>query len=143
MVGARFQSIFLKKCGWHAATVAQVENGLDRATVTTGAQEGAVGSFAQQQVEGADDDGFARAGFAGNDVAATLQLQCQIGNQRQISDAQRAQHSDAAFIINRGKVRSAISVDISWVIADIQFRIFTAHLLKRVVLALARRRGLR
>jgi hypothetical protein len=37
----------------------------------------------------------------------------------------------------------AIRADISLVMADFQFRIFTARSLKRIALELARRRGLR
>jgi hypothetical protein len=107
MIRARFQAIFFKKAGRHAAVVVEVENGFDRATVAAGAQEGAIGPFAQEQVERADDDGFARAGFAGDDIVAGLQLQSQIGNQGQILNAQGGQHGGAAFIMDLGKIRRA------------------------------------
>ena len=90
MIRACFQSILFKKRWRHAATVLQIENGFDRATIATSAQKRAVSPLAQQEVEGANDDGFARAGLAGDDVVAGLQLQGQIGNQRQILDTQRA-----------------------------------------------------
>ena len=44
------------------------------------------------EVERADEDGFARAGFAGDDVVAGLQLQRQVGHQGEVLDAQRRQH---------------------------------------------------
>ncbi len=91
------KTIFLEEITRHRAALAEVENGFDRATVATGAQEGAVGAFAQQQVERADDDGFARAGLAGDDIVAGLQLQGQIRDQGQIFDAQGGQHGGAAF----------------------------------------------
>ena len=90
VVRARFQSVFLKKGGRHRAALVQIEDGFDRATIATGTQESAIGPLAQQQIERADDDGFARARLPGNDIETGLQLQGQIGDQRQILDAQRA-----------------------------------------------------
>ena len=74
-----------------------VEHGLDRATVAAGADERAVGALAQHKVQRADEDGLAGAGFAGDDVAAGLQFQREVGHQGEVFDAQRGQHRLRVF----------------------------------------------
>ena len=69
-----------------------VEGGLDRATVAAAADEGAVGALAQGEVESANENGFAGAGFAGNDVVAGLQFERQVGHEGEVLDAQGCQH---------------------------------------------------
>ena len=69
-----------------------IEHGLDRATFLAAADERAVGAFAEDEVERADDDGLARAGLAGDDVAAGLEFQREVGHEGEVFDAQRRQH---------------------------------------------------
>ena len=69
-----------------------VENGLHRTTLLATADEGAVGAFAEDKVERADNDGFAGAGFAGDDIASRLEFQREVGHQREVFNAQRRQH---------------------------------------------------
>ena len=47
----------------------------------------------RRRLKRADDDGFARAGFAGNHVEARPQGEGQISNKGQILDAQNAEHA--------------------------------------------------
>ena len=65
-----------------------VEHGLDGAALLAAADERAVGAFAQDEVERADDDGFSRAGFAGDGIAAGLEFQREVGDQGEVFDAQ-------------------------------------------------------
>ncbi len=69
-----------------------VEHRLHRAAILAAADERAVGAFAEDEVERADDDGLARAGLAGDDVAAGLEFQREVGHEGEILDAQRRQH---------------------------------------------------
>ena len=52
----------------------------------------AVGAFAKDEVERANDDGFARAGLAGDDIAAGLKFERQVRHEGEVFDAQRRQH---------------------------------------------------
>jgi len=61
-----------------------VENGFDGTTVTAAADERPVGAFAEDKVKRADDDGFARAGLAGDDIAAGLELERQVRHEREV-----------------------------------------------------------
>ena len=92
VVGARLEAVFLQKRLEGRAEPGDVEGGLDGATVAAAANEGAVGALAQGEVEGADEDGFAGAGFARNDVVAGLQLERQVGHEGEVLDAQGRQH---------------------------------------------------
>jgi hypothetical protein len=69
-----------------------VKHRLDRATFFAAADERAVGAFAEDEVQRADDDGFARAGLAGDDIATRLEFQRQVAYQGKVFDAQRRQH---------------------------------------------------
>jgi hypothetical protein len=69
-----------------------IKNRLDGAAFFAAADERAVGALAEDEVERADDDGFARAGFAGDDVAAGLEFEREIAHQGEIFNAQGRQH---------------------------------------------------
>jgi len=51
-----------------------------------------VGPFAQQQGEGSDQDGFAGAGFARDDVQSRLELNAGFFHQGQVPHSQQRQH---------------------------------------------------
>ena len=70
-----------------------VEHGLDGAAILAAADERAVGAFAEDEVESADDNGLARAGFAGDDVATGLEFQREVAHEGEVFDAQRRQHA--------------------------------------------------
>ena len=57
-------------------------------------------AFTEDEVERADDDGLARAGFAGDDVTAGLEFQREVGHQSKIFDAQRRQHLQKILTTN-------------------------------------------
>ena len=89
---ARFEAVFFEKIFQRRAKFFYIEDGLDRAAFLAAADERAVGAFAEDEVERADDDGFARAGFAGDDVAAGLKLQREVAHECEVFDAKRRQH---------------------------------------------------
>ena len=89
---ARFEAVFIQKSFQRRFQFSHVEQGLDRATVAAAADERAVGTFAQHEVQCADDDGLARASLAGDDVAARLKFQREIGDDGEVFNAQRGQH---------------------------------------------------
>ena len=68
--------------------IAQFEDGLDRAVVGARANEGFVGAFAEDELEGADDDGFAGAGFSGDDGEARCELPFELFDQGEVADAE-------------------------------------------------------
>ena len=92
MVVAGLQAVFIEKAFQRSAQLLHVEHGLDGATVAAAADEGTIGAFAEDEVERADDDGLARAGFAGNDVEARPELERQVRNEGEVFDAKRRQH---------------------------------------------------
>ena len=85
---ARFQAVFFQEIFKRRAQLFCVENGFDGTIIAAAANQSAVGAFAENEIERADDNGFARTGFAGDGVESGLQFQRQVGNQRQIFDAQ-------------------------------------------------------
>ena len=93
---ARFQAVFIQNSFHRARAATHLKNRLDRTTVAISANERVVGAFAQEEVQGADDDGLAGAGFSGDGSVARFQEQSQIGHQGQILNAQRAQHGRQA-----------------------------------------------
>ncbi len=92
MVFAGFKTVVIEQRFQRRLEAGHIKNGLDRALVLPAPDEGAVGALTQDEIEGADDDGLAGAGFAGDDVAARLELQRQVGHQGKVFDAQRRQH---------------------------------------------------
>ena len=89
---ARFEAIFIEEGFQRRAQAGDIEQRLDGAGIAAGADERAVGAFAENEAEGADDDGFAGAGFAGDDIAAGLKFESEIGGQRKVFDADCGQH---------------------------------------------------
>jgi len=97
---ARFEAVFFQKNFQRRAEFFHVEHGLDGATVAAAADERAVGAFAEDEVERADDDRLARAGFAGDDVAAGLELKRQVRHEREVFNAERRQHLQKILTTN-------------------------------------------
>ena len=89
---AGFDAVFLEERGECGANGRKIEDGFDGATVRAAADEGAVGAFAEDEIEAADDDGFARAGLAGDGVVTGLKLEREVGDQREVFDSERRQH---------------------------------------------------
>ena len=112
VVFARFQAVVFQKGFQRGLEAGDVEDRFDRATVAAAADEGAVGAFAQGEVQGADEDGFAGAGFAGDDVVAGLQLEGQVRHQGEVLDAQGRQHVTVAGLnlaVTRAMGKLAVS----------------------------------
>ena len=66
------------------------------ARVLAGAHEVARGPAAEQETHGLDQDGFTRAGFAGEDVQARLELDLGRVDDREPLDAEEAKHAERA-----------------------------------------------
>ena len=92
MIVAGLQAVLLQKGSERRAQFFYFEDRLDGTAVASAAEEGAVGAVAEDEVERADDDGFAGTGFAGDDVAARLEFQREVRDQREVFDAERRQH---------------------------------------------------
>lgn len=88
----RFETVFVEKGFERSLEPGDVKYGFDGTGIAATADECAVGAFAQNEVQGADDDGFARAGFAGDGIVAWLDFQSQVGHQSKVFNAQRCQH---------------------------------------------------
>ena len=71
-----------------------LEHRLNRTTLRAAANERAVRALAEREIERADDDGFARAGLAGDGVVAALKLQRQVGDEREVLNSQRGKHGE-------------------------------------------------
>ena len=90
----RFKPVFVEKLLEWRAELGNIKNRLDRATVAAAADQRAVSSFAEHQIQRADQDRFAGAGLAGDGVVAGLQFKRQVGDQSEVLDAQRRQHGE-------------------------------------------------
>jgi len=88
VIFASLQAVLLQERLERRAQPADIEDGLHRATIAAAAQERAVGPLPQHEAQGPDENGFARARLPGNDIVTGLQLQRQIGHQREVLDAE-------------------------------------------------------
>ena len=102
---AGFDAVVGKEGGEFGPDDREFEDGFDGATVGAAADEGAVGAFAEDEVEGADDDGFAGTSFAGDGVVAGLELERQVGDQGEVFDSERRQHGKKTVVDCGGFVR--------------------------------------
>ena len=73
--------------------VALLEDRLDGGGVLPGSHQVARGAAAEQQADGFDQDRFAGAGLAGEDVQAGLELDVDGVDDGQIADTEEAQHA--------------------------------------------------
>ena len=74
--------------------VGEVEGGLDGALGFAGTDRGGVGAFAEEQIEGPDEDGFAGAGFAGDDVEPGFERDGGFLDEGEIFHSQERQHGE-------------------------------------------------
>ena len=89
---AGFEAVLFQKIFQRRFEFLHIENSLDRTSVAAAADERAVGAFAEDEVERADDDGLARAGFAGDGVATGLEFQREVVHEGEVFNAQGRQH---------------------------------------------------
>ena len=92
MVVTGFEAVVVEETFERGAEFPDIEDGLDAAAFLAAADEGTVGAFTENEVEGAENDGFAGAGFAGDDIAAGLELEREVAHEGEVFDAQRRQH---------------------------------------------------
>ena len=64
---------------------------LHRAKIGAGSDERFVGAFAEQKLQCADDNRFARAGFSGNGNEARSELPLEFFHEREILDSQQSE----------------------------------------------------
>jgi len=86
-VFAGFGPVFFEE-GGEGRIRGMVEDGFDGAGVGTGADEALVGAFAEEESEGADEDGFARAGLAGDGGETGPGLPRDVFDEGEIANAQ-------------------------------------------------------
>ena len=92
MILARLQAIFLQEPFQREAQPLHVEHRFHGTALLAAANERAIGAFAEDEIERAQDDGLARAGLAGDNVATGLEFQREVGHEGEVLDAQRRQH---------------------------------------------------
>jgi hypothetical protein len=73
--------------------IGESEDGFDRAAFCARANEGFVGAFAEDEFEGADDDGLSRAGFAGDGGEAWGEEPGEFFDESEVTDAERSEGS--------------------------------------------------
>ena len=71
----------------------EVEEGFDGAGGAASADEGAVGSLAEDEGKGADEDGFSGAGFTGDDIEAGLEVEGEVGDKGEVFNAEGREHA--------------------------------------------------
>src|ERR1041384_2850660 len=98
MVLAWFQAVLIEERYQRRAQFRHVEGGPDCAALRAGAQERPVRALAEHEVERADDDRLARAGFAGDGVETGLEFQRQVGDAGQVCDARWGQHGSRLWL---------------------------------------------
>ena len=76
------------------AAILHLERPFDRAGIRAGADLPFVGALAQQKLERADDDRFARAGLARDGDEAGRELPVEFFDQSQVFDAQRGERCE-------------------------------------------------
>src|ERR1039458_5834127 len=92
IIFARFKAVLFQKTFQRRAKFFHIEHGLDGAAFFAAADERAVGAFAEDEIQRAEDDGLARAGFARDDVATGLEFQREVAHEGEVFDVQRRQH---------------------------------------------------
>jgi len=70
----------------------QAEHGLDHGPIPSGTDHVGRDALAENEIQGAQDEGFARAGLAGQGVEARTELQFHIVDEGQIANAQGFEH---------------------------------------------------
>jgi len=89
-VFAGFGPVFLEE-GGEVFFGGIFKDGLDRAGLGPAANEGLVGAFAEEEGEGADDDGFSRAGLAGDGGEAREGFPRDVLDEGEIANSQRGE----------------------------------------------------
>ena len=92
MAGVEIGSVIAGVAGGHIRGIRRIEDGLYHRPLLARADEVRAGAHAQRGVDGVDEDGLARAGFAREDVEARPEFQVQPFNQRKVADVKFLEH---------------------------------------------------
>ena len=92
-VPARLEPVLFEISRQRGAQGRDVEDRFDRAGVAPGTDHGPVSALAENEIESADQDGFAGTRFTCDRVVARTQFEGEICDQRQILNPQGCQHA--------------------------------------------------
>ena len=102
MIFTGFEAVFIQE-GRESWKLFGGEDGFDGAAIRATANESAISAFAEDEVEGTDDDRFAGAGFAGDSIVARREFESQVRDQGKILNTERGQHSIIKAKANRAE----------------------------------------
>ena len=91
MIFAGFETVFVEE-GGEGGKLFGGEDRFNRAAIRAAADERSIGAFAEDEVERANDDRLAGAGFAGDGVVAGGEIQGEVRDEGEVLDAERGQH---------------------------------------------------
>ena len=89
---AAFDQPLRGQLGLHFGQGGEVEQGGKAGFFRAGAHLGVVGLVAQQQADGVEGDGFARAGFAGEHGEAGLEIEFEVVDDDEVVQCECQQH---------------------------------------------------
>ena len=84
----------------HLAAVRLLEHRLDGGGLFAGPDELGAGAAADEQADGADEDGLAGAGLAGEDVEAGREFELESIDDGEVGDAEEPDHSGGSSIVS-------------------------------------------
>ena len=96
-VFAWLQSVLIEEGSQRRLEFAHVKDGFHRTAVRATANERAIRAFAEDKIERANENGFTGTGLAGDHVQARLQLERQVGDEREVLDSERGQHDGISW----------------------------------------------
>ena len=96
VIGARLEPERLEFAVELGRQAADVEGRLDGAALLAGADQTAIGTLAKDEVEGAEEDGFAGARFAGQRGHAALEFDIEAVDQDKVADGKLFEHGVSA-----------------------------------------------
>ncbi len=94
--------------GTEGGRVGEVEDAGDAGAVGAGADEVGGGAAAEEEAEGVDDDGFAAAGFAGEEVETVMKTEAQAFGDGEVFNVEFDQHAGLRVIVAGGYQKEGI-----------------------------------
>jgi hypothetical protein len=84
----------------HFLACRPLEDGLDRCGLFAGTDEVSRGTSADQQADGANEDGFSRSGLPREDVQSGLELNLEAVDDGQVPNRKETQHGTRSTILS-------------------------------------------